>query len=132
MAISPQAAITAGRGLTVVTTEDVDMDAPSGFDACDLTDPDSPLSEDDSQEMRILKEESRRKTGRRILPHQLHSLQVPSPKDMIPSKAATEIIREGFTVNPALPIYYLVIIDSIDRKWFATWIYFSINKICSS
>jgi hypothetical protein len=99
-ASSPQVAIPTARGLRIVTTEDVDMDTPSDIEPYDVTDPDSPLSEDDSNEMRILKEESRRKTRRSIQPSQLHNLQVPSSKDMGSGKAATEIIREGYTVTP--------------------------------
>jgi hypothetical protein len=82
------------------------MDTPSDIEPHDVTDPDSPLSEDDSKEMRILKEESRRKTRRSIQPRQLHNLQVPSPKDMSSGKAATEIIREGYTVTP--PYLYII------------------------
>jgi hypothetical protein len=82
------------------------MDTPSDIEPHDVTDPDSPLSEDDSKEMRILKEESRRKTRRSIQPRQLHNLQVPSPKDMGSGKAGTEIIREGYTVTP--PYLYII------------------------
>ena len=101
-ASSPQVAIPAGRGLRIVTTtEDVDMDTPSDIEAPDATDPESPLSEDDSKEMRILKAVSRRKARRRSTQPQSHSLQVPSPKDMSSGKAAAaEIMREGYTVTP--------------------------------
>jgi hypothetical protein len=82
------------------------MDTPSDIEARDVTDPDSPLSEDDSKEMRILKDLSRRKTRRSIHPPQPHGLQVPSPKDMGSGKADTEIIREGYTVTP--PYLYII------------------------
>ena len=79
------------------------MDAPPEIETRDIADPpmedpDSPLSEDDSEEMHILKREDiLRKTGRKIH-SQPQNLQVPSLKEIAPVKAGTELIREGFTV----------------------------------
>lgn len=87
----------------MVKTKDVDMDAPPEIETRDIADPpmedpDSPLSEDDSEEMHILKREDiLRKTGRKIH-SQPQNLQVPSLKEIAPVKAGTELIREGFTV----------------------------------
>ncbi len=104
--------------ILTVTTEDVDMDSPSSeIEGRDIADPpmEDPESEDDSKEMRILKAKGLRKVDRRIHPSHLQSLQIPSPWDIAPVKAGTELMRAGFTVNSALPRYYLAVIDSVAR-----------------
>ena len=93
------------------------MDSPSDIEARDIPDPpmEDPDSEDDSKEMRILKGKGLRKVDRRIHPSHLQSLQIPSRWDIGPVKTGTELMREGFTVNSALPRYYLAVIDSVVR-----------------
>ena len=97
-------------------TEDVDMDAPE-IDARDIADPpmEDPDSEDDSDEMRMLKAVGLRQVDQRIHRPQLQSLQVSSPRDMVPVKAGTEFMREGFTVSPPYLDTALAIIDSVAR-----------------
>lgn len=94
------------------------MDSPPEIDARDIADPpmeDPDSEEDDSQEMRIVRATGLRKVDRRIHPSHLQSLQIPSRWDVAPVKAGTELMREGFTVNSALPRYYLALIDSVVR-----------------